>query len=690
MSYENDGNSNPDVYFAAAEPEKLASACLAKASSFYNVQESNFYLDKLRQNWAYYHGNFSDNWDNSSHSVGFAGAEGELTLLPVNHYRNIAQHMLVMITSSRPTMEARAANTDYRSLSQTYLANGILDYYMREKDLESCIHRATEMAIVMGSGFVRMEWNATAGDVYDYDEETGDKSNQGELEFSTHSPFDVVFDGTKDTWSNEWVIIRSFQNKFNLIAKYPEMKDKINSIPNESRGMNYRLSIFSNDSTDDIPVYEFYHKKTDALPDGRYFLFLSADIPLLDIPLPYREIPVYRITAGEYMGTPYGYSPMFDVFPIQEGINSLYSTIMTNQSAFGVQNLYVPRGADISINNLEGALNIIEGNAKPEALNLTQTPKEVFEFLQILIQAAETVSGVNSVARGDPGASLKSGTALALIQSMALQFISGLQNNYVKLIEDIGGGLIEILKDFAKTPKTIALVGKNDRPLLKEFVGDDIDSIQRVIVSVGNPLARSTAGRVQMAEQMLQMGLIKDPQQYFQVIETGQIKTLYESDMNTMLLIKHENELMSEGTPCIADMLDEHSIHILEHRSVLSNPELRKNPELRNILQEHIQEHINFLRTVDPDILKMIKQVPLANPGAPQGVPPEGAPGPDGTPQQGKPPSGPGMDQMMQPPGGLPQPGDMIKGQGNQGGGTLPNPAKPPQPFSMLPTSPQQ
>jgi hypothetical protein len=187
---------------------------------------------------------------------------------------------------------------------------------------------------------------------------------------------------------------------------------------------------------------------------------------------------------------------MFDVFPIQEGINSLYSTIMTNQAQFGVQNLYVQRGADIDINSLEGAMNIIEGNAKPEALNLTATPKEVFDFLQMLIQAAETISGVNSVARGDPASSLRSGSALALVQSMALQFISGLQNNYVKLIEDVGSSLINILKDFAKSPKTVALVGKNNRPLLKEFTGDDIDAISRVIVSVGNPLARTTAGRV--------------------------------------------------------------------------------------------------------------------------------------------------------------------------------------------------
>jgi hypothetical protein len=47
-------------------------------------------------------------------------------------------------------------------------------------------------------------------------------------------------------------------------------------------------------------------------------VFLDSDAVLMDIPLPYREIPIFRISAGEFMGTPYGYSPMFDVFPFRK------------------------------------------------------------------------------------------------------------------------------------------------------------------------------------------------------------------------------------------------------------------------------------------------------------------------------------------------------------------------------------
>lgn len=660
-------------YFAAKNPEETARILLGKADSFYNALRSNSYLDKIWRMWRAYHGAYHDDMQ-SGHRINFTGEQGELVQLPVNHFGNLAQHIIVMITANRPTMEARSINSDYKSQAQTIIANGVLDYYMREKRLEDHLKKAVEMAVVLGSGFIKLEWNATAGDAYDVNDETGEIHYEGELEFTNLSPLDVVVDGTKESWNNDWLLVRSFQNRFNLIAKYPELADKIRSIPPKNQNVLYKLAIFSNDDTDDIPVYEFYHKRTEAMPDGRYMLFLESDVVLLDTKLPYRTIPIYRIAPRDILGTPYGYTPMFDVFPVQEAINSTYSTIMTNQNAFGVQNLFVPRGADISVNTLDGAMNVIEGNAKPEPLNLTETPAEVFKYLEILIQTAETLSGVNSVARGNPEASLKSGTALALVQSMALQFISGLQQSYVKLIEDVGTGLIQILKDFSSTPKTIALIGKNNKYLLSEFTGEKISAINRVVVDVGNPLSRTTAGRVQMAEQMLQMGLLKSPQEYFQVINTGRLEVVYEGELSEQLLVKDENEKLLSGDTVIATVLDQHRYHILEHKAVLADTDLRKDHTLVKKVLDHIQQHIDLLRNADPDLLMLIGEQPLA----PAGMVPENM-----GPQQPVVPKNMNNSEMLAP-------NNTIVGPNNLQGAEIPQPARPPEPFENLPISAQE
>src|SRR5574343_533993 len=159
----------------------------------------------------------------------------------------------------------------------------------------------------------------------------------------------------------------------------------------------------------------------------------------------------------------------------------------------------------------------------------------------------EIISGMNSVVRGNPEASLKSGTALALVQAQALQFMNGLQQSYTQLIEDVGSGIISLLKEFAKVPRVAAIVGVNQKSNIQEFTGDDLDLIDRVLVDVGNPLATTTAGRVQMAEQMLQMGAIDSPEKYLEVINTGKLTSLTENQSNTLAMVRQENEDLLKG-----------------------------------------------------------------------------------------------------------------------------------------------
>jgi hypothetical protein len=487
--------SKYNIYFAAKEPKDVASVLMGKTDDWFRSLEANGYLDKLRTMWAAYHGAYYTDSANS-HSISFAGEQGELAQMSVNHLRNLAQHMLNMITSTRPAMQARSTNTDYASLVQTKLANGLLDYYMRDHRLESFLKTAVEYSIVFGSGYIKLAWNATRGDVYDVNDETGEEIREGDIEFCNLSPFDVMFDTNREDKNHDWVVCRSFMNRHDLAAKYPEHEDEIKSLPTKSDLQGISNFTFSYDQTDLIPVYEFYHKKTESMPDGRYLLFLSGSLTLLDSPMPYRALPIYAIAPNYFLGTPYGYTPMFDILGMQDAVNSLYSTILTNQTAFGVQNILVPKGADVSVSSLSGGLNIIEANMQAgriEALNLTQTPKEIFDFIGMLEKTMETISGVNSVSRGNPDPSLKSGNALALVQSMTLQFMSGLQQSYVALIEDLGTGVINTLKDHATTPRIASIVGKNNKSYIKEFTGQDLSSISRVIVDIANPLSKCLA-----------------------------------------------------------------------------------------------------------------------------------------------------------------------------------------------------
>jgi len=370
-------------------------------------------------------------------------------------------------------------------------------------------------------------------------------------------------------------------------------------------------------------VYEFFHKRTDSMPDGRYVIFASEDTIFADVPLPYQEIPIYRITASDILGTSLGYTPLFDLMPMQESVNMLYSTILTNNYATGVQLLFVPRNAGISIEALGEGLSIIEGNAKPEPLQLTSTAKETYEFLNVMVSTMKTISGINSVVRGQPDANIRSGSSMALLQANSIQYMSGLAMQYNQLIEDVGTGLLQTLKMYANTKRVAAIVGKSNAAYLTEFNKDDLSNINRVVVSAGNPLMKTTAGRFQMASDLLQYQLLKDPSQYFAIMNGAPLDVITDGPTRQMNLILTENEKMLEGKYPPVLITDKHVEHIDEHLGLLDDARMRENPQLVQMVLDHVNEHKRYLETGDPFLLQIRGQQSLAQPpqGEPQGMP---------------------------------------------------------------------
>jgi hypothetical protein len=125
-------------------------------------------------------------------------------------------------------------------------------------------------------------------------------------------------------------------------------------------------------------------------------------------------------------------------------------------------------------------------------------------------------------------------------------------------------------------------------------------------------MARTTAGKVELATMMLQSGLITNADELLQVIQTGNLDPLTQGPTNELLSIRSENENLAEGNSVPVLITDKHMLHIDEHKSVLSNPASREDPLIVETTLNHIQEHLNML--MDPanaDTLIVLGQEPL-------------------------------------------------------------------------------
>jgi hypothetical protein len=642
--------TSANQYWAAVSRDDIGGEIVGRAGTYYNATDAQGLQAIWRRSYRRYYGLDDDNGYHKTSVVSRGGSQGELTQIAVNHFRNLLQHILVMATSQRPAWDARGINGDYETLAQAELAQCILDYYLREKKLERIHKQAVEFGLLFGEGFVRVGWDPNAGEVVDYDQAPPGPDgvapeptpiHAGDIDYQAFSPWDVLKDPYRDPERIDWYILRTWHNKYDLVARYPDLEDAIMSSDSLKEGRTYTPAGSGFLSTDDVAVYEFFHAKTPALPEGRHALVVGSGGVLFDGSLPYEEVPVYRFAPAPFVGSSFGYSPGFDLIGLQDMIDGLYSAIASNNAAFAVQNIVVEDGTDIGVEQVVGGLNLVRvprGAAPPMALQLTATPPETFGFAQQLVKDCETISGVNSVARGNPESSLKSGTALALVQAQAVQFNSGTSGGSQQLLEDIGTATVQVLKAFASAPRFAAVVGKDKRSLLREFTGADLARVSRVIVDSGNALSRTLAGRSQIAEQFLQQGIIKDPQQYLEVLTTGRLEPTYEGPRAEMMLIRSENERLMRGEGAPVLRLDAHELHIQEHRIVLANPQIRTDANVVGATLKHIAEHEQL----------MAQAIAAQQPQAP---PQQGGQ----APQQGGGASPPSQAELQQP-GAAPPP----------------------------------
>lgn len=639
-----------DTYFANLSGTELASAVYDKVADYRREIERNGRLYLWWRAYRAYYALSSYNRHEAA-TIRRGGEQQELHLLKANHYRNLLTHLHVLATQQRPTFECRAVNTDAKSQLQTILGVNVLEYYMREKRLEEHFRRAAEFCLNYGEAFVTLDWDTSKGDSVGAEDDR--LLPAGDITARVYNPLQVARPCRADADTElNWYVITEYVNRYDLAAQHPEHADRIMRFSGDSDPSDIFSygSLGDQDDDDMVPVNYLCHDRTPACPPGRVAKCLGSEVALSESTLDalnFKRSPVYRMAAYNQDGTSFGYTVAFDLLCVQEAIDIMYSTILSNQATFGVQNIWMKPGTNLDARQLGGGLNLLESEEKPEPINLTYTPPEIFKFLQGLEQLGEVLSGVNSVARGQPEASLKSGSALALVASQAVQFSSGLSAAYIKLLEDVGTGVISILQTRATVPRLTVIAGKNNRSYVKEFVGDDLNSINRVVVEVSNPVSRTMAGRIQMAQDLLEARVIS-PQDYIQVVTTGKLEVVIEDEEAEALLIQAENEDLREGRPVIVTAVDMHAQHIKGHKSVFSDPDARRDPVIMQRALAHLQEHINALKETDPALLNVLGQAPIG-----PGVPPQGENAPQVLPNQQEQPA-PG-EQVPAPPGATPE-----------------------------------
>lgn len=581
-----------DVYFADVEfmDPKFAGETFAFADSWIDMCETQGYASRWINNWALYFGANADRdggggdrgaWN--EHSFDIVGESGELLQANYNDFRNLLQHILNMTVSQPPNMSAVAINDDAESLVAAETFDGIFNYYMttyRSGRLLKQSRIAVERAIVTDTGYMLCEWDDYAGRPTGpkmtpvLDEMTGEPriddvtrepmteqafdgrgqplmNFEGDLYFKARSCWDVFFDeGCEDDDEADWVLVRDRVNKHEYAARYPEHKQRILSTTAapEQRPAKWHRGGRTPKKSNMIDVWKFYHRPTAMMPQGRAAILLDADTVLKDGPNPYDILPVFSIKAMEGLDTLIGYAPANVIAPVQESQNVLSSSVMTNFAGFAVQNIAVKDTDQFDVQNLAGGLNVLAyADTPPQALNLVQQADGALEYMDRLNTKGEILSGINSVVRGDPESSLKSGKALGIVQASAVQFQSALAASFAQFLKNVGNFMLQVFRKYAHSERVTQIVGENQEMQSVTWNKDTFGAIDRVSAELVDPAMRTLGYRTDLAMFMAQNNMVANPQEFLTVLTTGNLKPMYRGETTALNTIRQENRAMMEA-----------------------------------------------------------------------------------------------------------------------------------------------
>jgi hypothetical protein len=683
---------NRDSDYHAVQPaDDLAKRLIIKIEQHRTSRE--LIALRCRANWHMYYSldGGKARWSDNLYAE---GEMGERVRLRVNIARNLIQHILVNTCSVKPAIDPLAKNTDADSTRVVSVARSIATETMEHKGGYKAANKATEYAEVLDFAFVEGEWDEMAGPVVNVDPATRRPIREGAHRFNVLTPLDVFCDLSLPSWDRVVEIdgVRKWHNKWDLIADFPELKDHILAAKTKGSADDKLYSELPSPVSDKTPesdliaVFTYYHAKTPAVAMGRKMRYLASGVPLDDDSLPYDEIPVWPLFPSEVIGTALGYGPLSSLGSSQEAFNKMLSMAATTLFTHGVSNIAVAKGMNMEATDFGGGNKIFEvdvpaGRAVTDVIapiQLTQLPKEVLGFAEMLNSLAEQDAGLNKIVRGDPSG-VTAGVAMSLYQAMAQQFSGPLEGSRADLIKSMVLWTWEALRVHSpNTERWVQLVGKGNREALTKFTGDTLKGMSRVDVSLGNPLSRTPAGKVQMVQLLKQDGQPLPPQVIADVMNTGNIDVAVGPDTEEQDLVRAENEMIMEGQTPTVMLGQDDALHIFGHASVGFSPGLAMNPLAKKAFEDHNRMHLQKMAQGDLVLLarRGMLQQGFASPMF--GIPPAPAQGQGGKPGGGAPPA----QEHAPPPSGQPH-APPPKPEGPPGS-AVPNPVPiPPVPGHM-------
>lgn len=599
-------NTSVPTYIFAQEPAEIAdyvSSCWLGTNAYRvnNRQRELFY----RAYNAYYGMVFS-----TMHGTEKVGEQGEFTGISINELRSNIKSVISMTTQNRVVFDCVTTSTDVQAQNNVIIGNALLEQKFYVDKIESKTKQMLEQGLVFGTCYFYLGWK-TSDDLAGVDGE-GKPVYKGMIDAKPLCALDVMVEPSVEQWDeHEYIMFRRLENRYNLAAKYTEVANEILALPIPQNLLNVKSGATAEEQAN-VWVYYTFHKPTKAIPQGLMHMCLDDAIVLFSDVNPYECLPVVCYRPNIIYGSSQGHALAYDLMPAQSALTTLDSSFLTLAENFAIPNITASKQFGATETALSGGMKLVTGMADkdapnggfPMAMNMPKPDSVYLQLAESYQTRLMTLAGQNAASRGQTQ-SQQSGTAIALAQSAAQTYNSSVESAYVTALEQIASLILRVCRLFLTKEEIIEQAGLSLEYQATTYANASLDSISAVKVDVGNSLAKTISGRLEIATALLGQAQIT-PVEYLSILQTGSLPKTINSKTSGASRVQKEVEMLIAGQKPIISVLDNQLEAINAYKGILDNPNFRANASIVALVMETIEERLAMLMQLQAENPMMV------------------------------------------------------------------------------------
>ncbi|MBP3321670.1 MAG: hypothetical protein J6M12_04900 [Clostridia bacterium] len=513
-------------------------------------------------------------------------------------------------------------SSEYEDRLKAELADSLITQRRNGAEYTSAFERILGLTELTGSAFIMSWWDAMKdfGRVGERERSQGQLPQMGDVAFTVLTPYEIL---PEDLYAEEVeeqpsLIVEQVKSVEELYDLYGVMLEGQSvdgcgyAALSGAGGLGYEsgtLALCNVSKENALLLRTYMERPTAAYPEGR--MIITAGGRLLHYgALPYDRYPICAVKSRRISGQFFGRSVIENLIPLQRSYNGIKNRIndYINRSTCG--QLLIEEGSvdadDLTQSGLCPGAPIVysRGATLPSLLEtpaLSDLACTQCEKLEKDMEYAAGVSGM--LAGGSLPSAVSSAVAIEILQDLDTTRLSLYADNVRKGILTLCDIWLSIYKRYITVKRTLCMVGAHKRSAAISFLGEDLEYSELYFESENELQVREEEQRQKYLE-VLKLGLFSD--------EKGALSSLTKAKAVRRLLGKgesidyaeseiqldnarNENAELEQGREVVLSSLDDHALHLAEHRLFALQDRFRKKEaaegEGMKALLAHIEAH---------------------------------------------------------------------------------------------------